>query len=122
MKFTRDPVSAVTIRHVDRGKIRIGDEEFDRSLAITAESILRGWPETNLSTLTIGDLDEVLAHDPDVLILGTGWQSAFPPRELTFAMARRGVGFEVMDTPAACRTFNILIAEGRNPAAVLIIE
>ena len=55
-------------------------------------------------------------------MIGAGWSPALPPRELTFAMARLGIGFEVMDTPAACRTFNILVAEGRRPAAVLVID
>ena len=45
-----------------------------------------------------------------------------PPRELVFALARKGIGFEAMDTPAACRTFNILIGEDRDVAAVLLIE
>ena len=122
MQFTRDPVSAVTIRQVDRGSIRIGSQDFDHSIVVTAESVLCDWPEIGVDNLNIDDLQEILSLNPDVLILGTGWQPVFPPRDLTFAMARRGIGFEVMDTPAACRTFNILIAEGRNPAAVLIID
>jgi len=122
LQFTRDPVSAVTIRHVDRGRIHIGNEDFDHSIAVTSETVLRDWPEIGVDNLNIDDLQDILSLNPDVLILGTGWQPVFPHRDLTFAMARRGIGFEVMDTPAACRTFNVLIAEGRKPAAVLIID
>ncbi len=122
MKFTRDPVSPVTIRHVERGRIRIGDEQFDHTIAVTAEGIIRDWPQTCIDKLEIDDLGALLTTEPDIVIVGTGWQVAFAPRELTFAMARRGTGFEVMDTPAACRTFNILLSEGRNPAALLIID
>ena len=122
MKFTRDPVSAVTIRHIERGRICIGDEHFIATVAVTADHIIRDWPETHIDDLDINHLDALFVAEPDIVIIGTGWQSAFAPRELTFAMARRGTGFEVMDTPAACRTFNILVSEGRNPAALLIID
>jgi uncharacterized protein len=55
------------------------------------------------------------------VILGTGERSVFPPRELTFAFARRRVGLEVMNTGAAARTFNVLVGEGRRLAAILYI-
>ncbi len=122
MKFTRESATASTIRHVERGKISIGNEQFEQTLALTVDAVIRDWPDTDIAELEIDHFAAILASDPDVVILGTGWKSAFAPRELTFAMARRGTGFEVMDTPAACRTFNVLLSEGRNPAAVLIID
>ena len=122
MKFTREPFSATTIRHVERGQIRIGSEQFEQTLAVTSEAIIRDWPVISIDKLEIEHLESILAAEPDIVILGTGWQTAFAPRELIFAMARRGTGFEVMDTPAACRTFNILLAEGRDPAAILTID
>ena len=54
-------------------------------------------------------------------VYGAGARQVFPPRELMFAFARRGVGLEVMDTAAAARTFNVLAGEGRKIAAVLYI-
>ena len=54
-------------------------------------------------------------------MLGTGSGHVIPPRELMFAFARKGVGLEVMDTRAAARTFNVLVAEGRQVAAVLYL-
>jgi len=122
LKFTREPFSATTIRHVERGQIRIGSEQFEQTLAVTSDSIIRDWPAIDIDKLDIEHFAAILSSEPDIVVLGTGWQAAFAPRELTFAMARRGTGFEVMDTPAACRTFNILLAEGRNPAAILIIN
>jgi uncharacterized protein len=121
LNLTRDPVSAVTIRHVESGRICIGDEQFEQSIVLSADENIRSWTATDIGELMIEDFEELLTTEPDVVILGTGWQASFVPRELTFAMARRGIGFEVMDTPAACRTFNILLAEGRRPAAILII-
>ena len=55
-------------------------------------------------------------------MIGTGWAPARPPRELTFAFARKGIGLEVMDTAAAARTFNVLANEGRRVAAVLYLQ
>ena len=54
---------------------------------------------------------------PEIVLLGTGATNVFPPRELTFAFARKGIGLEVMDTAAAARTFNVLANEGREVAS-----
>ena len=62
-----------------------------------------------------------LDSDPEIIVLGTGQSNIFAPRELVFAMARRGVGFEVMNSAAAARTFNVLAGEGRRVAAVLYL-
>ena len=71
------------------------------------------------------DVDRKLASRVagiDVILLGTGPANIFPPRDLVFAMARRGIGFEVMDTRAACRTFNVLVGEGRRVRAALVLS
>lgn len=122
MLFSREDATELTIRSVDRHAIRIGDETLTVSVALTAERIVGEWQVTSLDDLTIADLETVLAAEPELLVLGTGWQQRLPPRELMFSLARRGIGLEMMDTPAACRTFNILIAEGRRPAAVLMLD
>lgn len=71
----------------------------------------------DLSASTITRLG---AHDPEVVILGTGARHVFPPRELFAPLARAGIGVEIMSTPAACRTYNILDSEGRKVAALLL--
>lgn len=122
MKFSRDETTDLTIRKVEDGAITIGDVTVTGDVALTAERIIDGWQGTALSRLTVDDLQFVLAERPEMIVLGTGREQRFPPKELTFALARRGIGLETMDTRAACRTFNILVAEGRRPAAVLIVE
>ncbi len=122
MKVAQDPVSAFTIRHVEHGAITIGDEVITENVVLLRDQILRGWSAKNPHELAIADLEDALAHQPELIIFGTGWQHRLPPRELVFALARRGIGLETMDTPAACRTFNILVSEDRNVAAVLILE
>lgn len=122
MQFTRDNTTDLTIRRVERGSLQIGDETITGNVALTAEKIIRDWPATRIEDLSTERLATVLAEEPELIVLGTGWEPKFPPRELMFALARRGVGLETMDTPAACRTFNILVAEGRRPAAVLLLD
>ena len=122
MSFTRDQISDVTVRKVEPGAITIGDESISENIVLFRDEIARGIAIANTDQLSEQDLEELLAKQPEIVIFGTGWQAQRPPRELVFAMARRGIGFETMDTPAACRTFNILVSEGRDVAAVLIIR
>lgn len=122
MKFSRDDTTALTIRRIEDGAITIGEERLTDDVALTAERILRDWQAPAIAELRIDDLDGLLADQPEVIVLGTGRRQQFPPRELIFALARRGIGLETMDTAAACRTFNILVGEGRRPAAVLVVD
>ena len=119
MKFAREMTSGVMIRKVEDGEILIGSERYSGSLVLTSEKVVDDWSGTAFADLTEGDLDSLLATEPELILLGTGSEGQFAPRELTFALARRGVGLEVMSTPAAARTFNVLAGEGRRIAAVL---
>lgn len=121
MNFTRDQTSPVTVHKVEPGSITVGETVVSGNVIIFRDEIQPQDTLGDVSALAEGDLQSLLDRQPEVVILGTGWSAARPPHELVFAMARRGVGFEAMDTPAACRTFNILISEGRDAAAVLIV-
>lgn len=121
MKFNRDNVSAVTVRQIEPGSIIVGEQTINENVVLIREEIQRGWDFQDLSRVTEKDLDFVLRRNPELVVYGTGWRPQQPARELMFAMARRGIGLEVMDTPAACRTFNILVNEGREVAAILVI-
>lgn len=121
MKFVRDAATPVTIRHVEQGKIKIGNEELKENVVLFRDTIQRGWKPADVGNPGVDDLAELIREQPELIIFGTGWQTRLPPRDLVFALARRGIGFEMMDTPAACRTFNILVSEDRDVAAVLII-
>lgn len=119
MKFTREMPGTLTIHSVSDDQIRIGDQVFSHAVAMTAETLLDDWPAKDIGELTESDFTVLLNTHPEVIILGTGNINVFPPRELVFAMARRSVGFEVMNTRAAASTFNVLAGEGRQVAAVL---
>ncbi len=121
MKFVRESHSSITIRRVDRGVIHIGDEQIEENVILFRDSIERGWSTNSVAELREHDFTTLLDQNPEIVVLGTGWSPQLPPRELVFALARRGIGLETMDTPAACRTFNVLLSENRDAAAILIV-
>lgn len=121
MKFTHEIPTTLTVRSVTDVEIRIGDDIFDHTIALTAASVIDDWSQKDVEDLQESDFSSLLDATPEVIVLGTGTTNIFPPRELVFAMARRGVGFEVMPTPAAARTFNVLASEDRRVVAVLYL-
>ena len=121
MKFTRETPAAVTIRRVTSDAIVIGEQSFTGTIALTPAALLEGFACPPVAELDVSHFELLLATEPELVLLGTGSRNIFPPRELMFAFARRGVGFEVMDTPAAARTFNVLAGEGRHLGAVLYL-
>jgi uncharacterized protein len=122
MKFVRERHSSITINQVDEGVIRIGNEEIQENVVLFRDTIERGWMVGDISKLVESDFTTLIEKNPEIVIFGTGWTPKLPPRDLVFALARRGIGFEMMGTPAACRTFNVLISEDRDVAAVLLIN
>ncbi len=119
MKFTREPTGSISIRAIGAGEVRIGDRTYNMPVALTDERVLEEWKATPVAELAQEDFRELIATEPEVIVLGTGSAGQFAPRELIFAFARRAIGFEVMNSAAAARTFNVLAGEGRKVAAVL---
>ena len=119
LKFTRELPGTLTIRSVGEDGIRINDELWSGTVALTPQEVIEQWRTVAVEDLVADDFSALLDDSPELVILGTGASGQFPPRELMFAFARRGIGLEVMDTAAAARTFNVLAGEGRRVAAVL---
>lgn len=119
LKFTRELPGTLSIRSVGANGIRVLDELHEESIVLSPDAVLHTWKNTPVESLSEDDFDLVFAEQPEIVVLGTGASQAFPPREIMFAFARRGVGFEFMDTAAAARTFNVLANEGRKVIAVL---
>jgi len=103
------------------GWVRIGTQEYRENLVLTADAIQPGWAAAGFDALTEADYTGLLDHAPDLIVLGTGAILRFPHHRLTQALTAARVGVEVMDTAAACRTFNVLTAEGRKVLAALIV-
>ena len=121
MKFTREISSVTTIRRVSGKAIVVGNERYTATIALTPDGLVENFAPPPLDELAISHFEMLLEDEPELLLLGTGDRVVFPPRELTFAFARRRIGLEVMDTAAAARTFNVLAGEGRRLAAVLYL-
>lgn len=122
MKFSRDQLSVLSIRQVQRGLIHFGERTFDTDVCVRADGVIEPFALPDLGALDEKRLHPLLGGDPELIILGTGWQQAFAPRDLVFALARRGIGLETMDTPAACRTYNVLLGDGRRLAAIFKVR
>ncbi len=122
MKFTLDrPGTPHVVRGYAPGRLRIGDREYARSVIVSAATLIDDWRPQHIVELTAADLEPALAIRPQVLLLGSGARQVFPAPELLAQLYAARIGFEVMDTGAACRTYNVLVGEGRHVAAALII-
>jgi len=102
--------------------IRLGVVEYRDNVLVTPERIVTGWTAGGFDTLSEADFAALVELKPEVVLLGTGASLRFPHPRLTRALTDAGIGVEVMDTPAACRTFNILAAEGRRVVAAVILD
>jgi uncharacterized protein len=122
MKLSLDlPARTHMIRAYAPGEIRVGDGIYHASLIVTAASLIEGWRPTRMDDLQSADLEPILALKPEVLLVGSGVRQQFPDRAILASLYAARIGFEIMDTGAACRTYNVLVAEGRAVAAALIV-
>lgn len=101
--------------------VAVNHRHYQSSLIVLPDRIVADWPPQSFETLSGGDFEAILQFAPEIVLLGTGGALRFPHPRLTQALMRTQVGLEVMDTPAACRTYNILASEGRKVAATLIL-
>ncbi len=123
MKLHADaPTSLNTITGYGPGFIEINKSRHAGHLLLMPDAPARTWQAQGFEALRREDFDALLALDPEVVLLGTGRRQRFPRPALTAALARAGVGLEVMDTAAACRTYNILMSEGRRVLAAILQE
>jgi uncharacterized protein len=100
----------------------VGAVEYRDNVVLLPDKVVEGWTAGGFDALTENDFAQLLTYQPEIVLLGTGSTQRFlHPRVLAPLTAQR-IGVEVMDTRAACRTFNILIAEGRRVAAALIVS
>lgn len=111
-----------TVTAYDRGGVEINAIRFESSLLVMPETAPVSWPPVSFDTLTVDDFKQIDAAMPEVVILGTGERQRFVHPKLTAPLTSRRVGVECMDNQAACRTYNILMAEGRKVALALIFE
>ncbi len=114
--------STQQIRSFKPGMLQINDVTFTQSLIITPNQLIENWSPQTIDELTASSLSLILDLKPAVLLIGTGSQLVFPPIEIYGHLIQQNIGVEIMDTSAACRTFNALSAEDRHVVAALIIR
>lgn len=112
--------SAVRIASYGPGYFVVGDRTVRHSIILTFDGAIEPWAPAASADLDEDHLRALLLHRPEVALLGTGARQAFPPAGVLRPFAQSGLGLEVMDTPAACRTWNVLAAEGRKVVAGLL--
>lgn len=122
MKFHLATASGNIVTGVGPGWLRVNAEVHHRSLVVCPDALLTPWASAGFDGLTEEDFAPLLELTPAVVVFGTGAALRFASPRLTRALTDAGVGVETMDTRAACRTYNILAAEGRRVAAALIVE
>ena len=123
MKLHADPRSDLnTITAYGPGFIEINAVRHTGHVLLTPQTPVTAWSVAHFDALSAADLEALLAHQPEVVLLGTGARQRLLHPRLGAALMQARVGLEVMNTPAACRTYNILMAEGRRVLAALLQE
>jgi uncharacterized protein len=120
MKFSEEHNdNQFTITAYDNQNICINNKSFKQGLILTPSHLNSDWQAKVFSDLQVRHLDAIFALQPEVILLGTGIKQRFPEKEVYLSLVSSSIGFEIMNTQAACRTFNILMADARNVVAAL---
>lgn len=102
--------------------IEINAQRYDHSIILGPEGPVLEWSCNRFEDLKSEDFALIASQKPAVVIFGSGQKIRFPQPELLKPLIQARIGIEMMDLQAACRTYNILMAEGRNVIAALLIE
>jgi uncharacterized protein len=102
--------------------IAINGQSYQRSLLVRPHALLPGWPVNDIRNLLLQHLTGWIDPPPEILLVGTGTHPHLPSREIRRQCAQLPYGVEFMTTSAACRTYNLITAEGRAVAAALILD
>lgn len=110
------------IKSYEPGKIIVNDQTYTKSLIITAERLIPDWKPQCFSEVNINDFEIIFSLHPEIIILGTGETMQLPTTSILQKIASQRIGFEAMNNSAACRTFNVLMSEGRNALVALLLN
>ncbi len=123
MKFTEHRDSNIlTVQHYSAGLVKINTFKLTESCFLNQKNLVENWPCQDIEQLSTELLDQILELSPDVIILGTGEKQVFPHPKFFAYCAQKGIGLEVMDNAAACRTYNVLTTEEREVVLALILS
>jgi uncharacterized protein len=121
MKFAEeDPTEGYFITAYDDSRLQVSGKNFDTSLIIAPDALDSDWSPTSINDLQSEHFIKIIELKPELVLLGTGQKLTFPPVNSYSELIQLGISVDVMDTGAACRTYNILMSEGRRVVAGLI--
>ncbi len=122
MKFAQDSQEdGYVITAYDDNSVSINGKKFSQSLVVASTRLNETWDIDDIERLTSSHIELVLSFQPELIIIGTGNSLVFPAVEIYSGIIEHGIGVDFMDTGAACRTYNILMSEGRDVVAGLIL-
>ncbi len=121
MQLQQDSNDGLQINAYALGKVQIAGQEYTHSVIVTPERVINAWPPQTFAELKADDFKMIVQESPELILLGTGETLIFPEQEILADVYAAKIGIEIMDTAAACRTFNLLVADGRNVLAALIL-
>ena len=123
VKFHRDEAGGKnTFTGYGDGYVEVNKTRHGASLVVTGDRLVTDWPATAIGALAPDHIAAIAELRPEIVLIGTGARLEFPDRALLAPLYKAGIGVEVMDTFAACRTYNILLGEGRGVLAAVIVE
>ena len=123
MKLQSDPHSgANTITGYGTGYVEINQIPYSHAVLLSSDGAILDWPIQSFDSLEASHFAQMVDLNPELILIGTGNRQRFPKPELLKALIEAKVGFEIMDSQAACRTYNILVGEGRQVLLALIVE
>jgi uncharacterized protein len=122
MRFTQESSSGINvIRGYGAGELRVNENAYRGAVILSASTVIAEPNIQNLEELVALSASRILALEPEVVLLGTGARQIFPAASFSAQFLRAGIGFEAMDTGAACRTYNVLAGEQRRVVAMLLL-
>jgi uncharacterized protein len=116
------PTALATVTAYGSGFVEVNKVRYTHSVLITPDRPVEPWDIAGFDALSSLDFDRLRALEPELVLLGTGTQQRFAHPRLLQPLAAARIGCESMTTPAACRTYNILMGEGRRVLAALLID
>ena len=123
MKLQSDPHSgANTITGYGDGYVEINKTPYAHAVVLSSDGAISEWSAQSFENLEAHHFSQLIDLKPELILIGTGKRQRFPKPELLKALISAKIGFEIMDSQAACRTYNILVGEGRKVLLALIVE
>lgn len=109
------------ITSYEPGKLSLNTGEYQNSIVVYQDQLITNWQVGTIDELTADHIENLVTMGPKIILLGTGKVHKFPNAAVLAHAYQHGVGVEIMQTDAACRTYNILATEGRNVLAALMV-